>query len=150
MLPLRTTPKLYIFALDAAAKRTEKWRWRAYRQDGNSFKEIDVKDYPRSIAIMNVWRPNDRSRYATGMKPEDKIGYAVLGRELNPENGCFGNSCQAMLGYMLETENNLEKAEREFTGDEARKFPHNSIAKHKPVRLTSMEMTPMPKAKIRF
>jgi hypothetical protein len=103
--------KLYVLALHAEPKMPRnKWHYRSFRQDGNTFKEIPIKDFPRSIAIFNVWRPRDR--YSTGMEGE-KIDAARLGRELNPDDKYFANSYQARLWYMLEVENNFHKSEWE-------------------------------------
>ena len=59
--------KLYVLAFDASPKQVAKWRWRCYRQEGDRFQEIPDRDFPRSIAILNLWHPNDPSRYATGL-----------------------------------------------------------------------------------
>lgn len=143
--------KLYLLAFQAIPNRPRKeWRWLCFQQDGDRFKEIQAKDFPRRVAILNIWRPGDPSRYATGMKAEDKIDFLVQSRELDPENKYFVNSDQARLWYMLEIENNLEKAEREFYGEQAKTFLQEYIAKYNPVRLTSMELKPVPKDECNF
>lgn len=84
------------------------------------------------------------------MRSEDKIDETVLNCELDPENKYFVNSYQARLWFMLEIENNLEKAEREFFGEQAKTFLLEYIAKYNPVRLTSMELKPVPKDECNF
>lgn len=142
--------KLYVLALDASARWRSEWQWRCYQQDGDHFKEVPAKDFPKSIAIMNIWRPGIPGRYSTGMRSEDKIDETVLNCELDPENKYFVNSYQARLWFMLEIENNLEKAEREFFGEQAKTFLLEYIAKYNPVRLTSMELKPVPKDECNF
>lgn len=143
--------KLYLLALYAErGKAREKFRYITFRQEKNTFKEIPNKEFPRSIAIFNLWRPGDPGRYSMGMTSEEKLDNAQLSRELDPENKYFVNSYQSRLWYMLEVENNLYKAEREFYGDEAKTFLQEYIAKYKPVHLTSMEMKPLPKNACKF
>lgn len=136
--------KLYGLALDTSSRDRSKWKYRSFRQAGDRFEEIPIKDFPRSIAIFNIWRPGDPSRYGTGIGGV-KIDDVEIGRALNPEDGYFVNSYQARLWYMLEVTNSLDTAEREFGGDEAKKFLLEYIAKYKPVHLTSMEMKPVAK-----
>src|SRR5258705_2924023 len=138
--------KLYLLALHAGRKRPRtEWLYRCFRQDGNTFKEIPAKEFPRSIPIFNLWRPGDPRRYSRGMDGET-IDDAKLGRELNPDDKYFVTSYQARLWYMLEVENNLHKAEWGYSTEEAPKFLREYIAKYKPVRLTSMEMKRLPKS----
>jgi hypothetical protein len=142
--------RLYVMALDASGPGVDVWRYRFWRQKGQGFGEIEAKDFPRSIAIFNIWRPGDRNRYATGMTQADKLDFVILGRELDPENGYFVNSYQARLWWMLENQNSLGLAERTFGGEEGRKFLREYIAKYQPVKLTSMEPTPVPKGECDF
>jgi hypothetical protein len=51
---------------------------------------------------------------------------------------------------MLENKNSLGWAEREFYGDKAPKFLHEYIKKYQPVKLTSMEMRPIPEGECDF
>lgn len=142
--------KLYMVALKAEREKfASEWYYCFFVQEGNGFKEIPAKDFPRSVAIFNLWRPGDRSRYATGIGGVT-IDYSKLGRELNPEDDHFVNSYQARLWYMLEKEISLYQAEREFGGEEGKKFLRDYIVKYKPVRLTSMEMKPVTKGKTKF
>lgn len=143
--------KLYLLALYAErGKGREKFRYIGFRQEGNTFKEIPDKEFPRSIAIFNLWRPGDRSRYSMGMTSEDKLDEVQLIRKLDPEDKYFVNSYQARLWYMFEVTNSLYYAERNFYGDEAQKFLRKYIANYKPVRLTSMEMKALPKNECKF
>jgi hypothetical protein len=135
--------KLYVLALDATARSRKDWRWRAFRQEGNSFKEIDAKDFPRSIAILNIWRPNDPQRYATGN--EGQLDYLAMGLKLNPEDKYFANSDQARLWFMLEVENSIWAAYGGKYSSTDHTLVRQYIAKYKPVRLTSMEMRPVSK-----
>jgi hypothetical protein len=141
--------RLYVMALDASGPGVDDWRYRCWRQLGQGFEEIEAKDFPRSIAIFNIWRPGDRNRYATGIHGI-KLDFAALGRELDPENGYFVNSYQARLWWMLENKNSLGWAERTFGGEEGRKFLHEYIAKYQPVKLTSMEPPPVPEGECDF
>jgi hypothetical protein len=142
--------KLYVLALDTTPIERSRWHWRCYEQKGNSFKEISAKDFPRSIAILNLWRPGDPARYAVGLKPEDKIDMTVQNRKLDINDKYFISSYQAKLWYMLEEVNSLDHAEKNFYGDKAKAFLEDYIAKYNPVRLTSMEMKPVPKAESEF
>jgi hypothetical protein len=141
--------KLYVLALDATAVQRARWRWRCYEQDGDHFKEIPAKDFPRSVAIRNLWRPGDPRRHSVGMRGE-KIDAVLLNRTLNPEDKYFVNSYQAMLWYMLEVTNSLDFAEKYFYGEKAVEFLRDYIAKYKPVHLTVMEMKPVPVAESKF
>ena len=142
--------KLYLLALHAGRKRPRnEWLYRCFRQEGNGFKEIPAEDFPRSIAIFNLWRPGDPRRYSRGMDGET-IDAAREARELNPDDKYFLNSYQARLWYMLEVTNNLYKAEWEYSVAESTNFVSQYIAKYKPVHLTSMEMKPLPKSKYKF
>jgi hypothetical protein len=137
--------KLYLLALDADPEGgRDDWRYRCFRQEGKEFKEIEAKDFPRSIAIFNIWLPGDRSRYSTGIGGV-RIDDVEIGKALDPENGYFVNSYQGRLWYMLEKRNSLGWAEREFGGEEGKKFLKEYIEKYKPVHLTSMEMKRIPK-----
>lgn len=143
--------RLYVLALDASSRDRSKWPYRCFRQDGDKFEEIMPEEFPRSVAIFNIWRPGDRSRYATGMTAEDKLDFVKIGMALNPEDPYFVNSYQARLWYMLEVTNSLFWAERNFGDGEAdQKFLREYIAKYKPVHLTSMEMKPVPKEECKF
>ena len=142
--------KLHLLALHAGRKRPRtEWLYRCFRQDGNTFKEIPAREFPRSIAIFNLWRPGDPRRYSTGVDGET-IDAARENRELNPDDKYFANSYQARLWYMLEVENNLHRAEWGYSTEEAPKFLREYIAKYKPVRLTSMEMKRLPKSQCKF
>lgn len=107
--------KLYLLALEAKRDRPRsEWLYRCYRQEGKTFKEIPAKDFPRSIAILNIWRPGFPGRYSTGMEGT-MIDHAKLGRELDPEDKYFVNSYQSRLWYMLEVEIILLKRGGTFT-----------------------------------
>ena len=141
--------KLYVLSLDATSSDRSEWRYRCFRQDGEKFSEIDAKEFPRSIAIFNIWRPGDRSRYSTGIGGIT-IDAIKINQMLDPEDPYFVNSYQARLWHMLEVTNSLHRAERDFGGDDGKKFLHEYIAKYKPVHLTSMELKPVPKEESKF
>lgn len=138
--------KLYCLALEANRKLgRDDWRYRCFRLEGKEFKEIEAKEFPRSIAIFNIWRPGEElKRYSTGIGGV-RIDDVEIGKALDPENGYFVNSYQGRLWYMLEKRNSLGWAEREFGGEEGKKFLKEYIEKYKPVHLTSMEMKRIPK-----
>lgn len=137
--------KLYVLALEARRSQgRDQWKYIAFRQEGNKFERIPEKDFPRSIAIFNLWRPGDPTRYSTGAGGV-KIDAAKIARELNPDDVYFVNSYQARLWYMLEVTNSLYASERDYSVYEGKKFLQDYIEKYKPVRLTSMEMKALPK-----
>jgi hypothetical protein len=153
--------KLYVLAFDASARRYEDrktrgpWRWRCFEQDGKGFKEIPASTFPRSIAIINIWRPNGfRShtsrRFSTGTNGE-KIDQIDLVRSLDTENLYFANSEIAWLWFMLEVNNDFDAISgggptntvRYNSSD--RKFVREFKAKYKPVQLTKVELKPVPR-----
>ncbi len=136
--------KLYVLAFDASGKRAKDWRWRCFEQDGDHFKEIPASSYPRSIAILNLWRPGDPRRYSTGMEGE-RLDQLVLARECDIESRYFSNTDQARMWFMLEVENSYEAAYGRKYDTEDRSFIRQFKAKYNPVHLTSMEMKPVPK-----
>jgi hypothetical protein len=118
------------------------WRWRAFKQDDDKFKEIPLDEYPKSIAILNIWLPGDPSRYSTGMEGE-RVDGLVLARECDPDQRYFSNTDQARLWFMLEVANDWEKACLQYKTSSG--FVRQFKSKHRPVRLTSMELLPVPK-----
>jgi hypothetical protein len=158
--------KLYVLALDASAQSLKEcrergpWRWRCFEQEGLGFKEIPATNYPRSIATINIWRPdgfqgNTSRRYRSGMKGE-KIDQLVFAKKFDTEDLYFANCEIAWLWFMLEVVNDLGAV----TGgmglsdmrydSEDRTFIRKFKAKYKPVQLTTIELTPVPKEKIDF
>jgi len=150
--------ELYLLAFDAKGKRAVDWRWRCFKQEGNSFREIPVSDYPKSIAILNIWWPSDpphfySSQYRTGTNGE-KIDQLKLSRECDTDELYFRNCEQAWLWFMLDVTNAYshilytgdDSGYKSNTSDFVRKFKE----KYKPVRLTSMELAPVPKEKRDF
>ncbi len=133
--------KLYLLAFDPIGKRAKEWRWRCFRQEGTTFKEIPVGDYPKSVAIINLWFPDDPRRYSSAKKAND-IDQLVLARECDPENIYFANSDTARLWYMLAVTNDFEQAYGGSYSSSDLTFVREYRAKHRPVRLTSMEMKP--------
>ncbi len=141
--------KLYLLAFDPIGKRAKDWRWRCFRQKEKTFEEIPVADYPKSVAIINLWFPGDRRRYSSAKKWHD-VDELVLARECDPENIYFANSDMARLWYMLEVVNDFEQAYGGSYSSSDLTFVRQFKAKYKPVRLTSMEMKPAPKKECDF
>ncbi|HAV62151.1 MAG TPA: hypothetical protein DCY13_07275 [Verrucomicrobiales bacterium] len=144
--------RLYVIALDASKPGRDAYYYRFWRQKDQTFEEIEAKEFPRSIAILNIWRPGrfTQLRYSTGMTEDDKIDQVALIRNLDPEDKYFLNSYQARLWYMLENRNSLGWAEREFSWEEASMFLHEYIERYQPVKLSSMEMRPVPEGECDF
>lgn len=158
--------RLYVLAFDASAQTLKEcqkrgpWRWRCFEQDGPGFKEIPAADYPRSIATINIWRPDGfqgkRSRrYRSGMHGE-KIDQLAFAKSFDTEDLYFANCEIAWLWFMLEVANDY-KAVSGGMGlsdirydSQDRTFIRNFKAKYKPVQLTTMELTPVPKEMIDF
>ncbi len=153
--------KLYVLAFDASARTLKDkrkrgpWRYRCFEQDGLAFKEIPATNFPRSIATINIWRPNGfqgqrSSRYSSGMNGET-IDQLIFARTFDTEDLYFANSEIAWLWFMLEVANDYDTIEgggglTDIRYDsQDRSFIRNFKAKYKPVQLTTMELTPVPK-----
>ena len=139
--------KLYILAFDARPTQVAKWRWKCSRQEGEHFQEIPDRDFPRNIAILNIWYPDDPSRFATGTggKP---IDYVKVGLRLDPDEGAFWYSQQARLWAMLDVTNSYKHSD--MVWEEWPDFLRRYKAKYNPVHLTSMELKPVPKSERNF
>ncbi len=158
--------KLFVLALDASAQTLKEcqergpWRWRCFEQEGLGFKEIPAASYPRSIATINIWRPDGfqgkiSRRYQSGMHAE-KIDQLAFAKNFDTEDLYFADCEIAWLWFMLEVTNDISAV----TGgmglsdirydSQNRTFIRNFKAKYKPVQLTTMELTPVPKEKIDF
>jgi hypothetical protein len=153
--------KLYVLAFDASSsgiqeKRTKgPWRWRSFEQDGAAFKEIPATNYPRSIATINIWRPTGfqghvSRRYCSGVQGE-KIDKLVFARTFDTEDGYFANSEIAWMWFMLEVRNDFGVVDGSGLQEDVRyhgrdrTFIREFKAKYKPVQLTTIELTPVPK-----
>jgi len=158
--------KLYVLAFDARARRYEDrkdygpWRWRCFEQDGDGFKEIPAADFPRSIAIINIWRPDGfrnhtSRRYRTGTK-DGTIDQIDLVRSLDTENVHFANSDTAWLWFMLEVNNDFDAISGGGPRDTVRydssdrTFVRQFKAKYMPMQLTHVELRPVPKGECDF
>lgn len=153
--------KLYVLAFDTSARRYEDrkqfgpWRWRCFEQDGKGFKEIPASSFPRSIALINIWRPNGfRShvsrRFSTGMHGE-KIDHIDLVRSLDTEAPYFADCEIAWLWFMIEVNNDFNAITGGGPLDTVRYNPSDRSfvrefkAKYKPVQLTTIELKPVPR-----
>jgi hypothetical protein len=142
--------KLYVLALDASSPVRADYKWRAFEQMNDKFVEISIDKFPKSIAIINIWLPGDPRRLSTGLHAEDKLDYVVINREMDLNNKYFYNNDQARLWYMLEVTNSLEIAESRVPVDVFQRVVREYKSKYNPVRLTSMEMKPVPKEEQNF
>jgi hypothetical protein len=158
--------KLYVLALDASAqslkecKKRGPWRMRCFEQEGLGFKEIPATNYPRSIATINIWRPDGfqgkiSRRYQSGMHGE-KIDQLAFAKNFDTEDLYFANCEIAWLWFMLEVVNDFGAVTGSMNlsgiryDSQDRTFIRNFKAKYKPVQLTTMELTPVPKEKRDF
>ncbi len=158
--------KLYVLAFDTSARRYEDrkkygpWRWRCFEQDGKGFKEIPASSFPRSIALINIWRPNGfrghvSRRFSTGTNGE-KIDQIDLVRSLDTENLYFANCEIAWLWFMLEVNNDFNAIVGGGPRDTVRYNPSDRSfvrefkAKYKPTQLTTVELKPVPRKDRRF
>jgi hypothetical protein len=158
--------KLYVLALDASAQSLKEcqergpWRWRCFEQDGLGFKEIPAASYPRSIATINIWRPDGfqgkiSRRFRRGTHGE-KIDQLAFAKSFDTEDLYFADCEIAWLWYMLEVVNDfgavtggMGLSDMRYDSQD-RTFIRNFKAKYKPVQLTTMELTPVPKEEIDF
>jgi hypothetical protein len=158
--------KLYVLALDASAQSLKEcqkrgpWHWRCFEQDGLGFKEIPAANYPRSIATINIWRPDgfqgNLSRRFRGGTNGEKIDQLAFAKNFDTEDLYFADCEIAWLWYMLEVTNDFDVVMGDAPkggiryDSQDRTFIRNFKAKYKPVQLTTMELTPVPKEKRDF
>ena len=158
--------RLYVLAFDTSARRYEEretrgpWRWRCFEQEGNRFKEIPASTFPRSIAIINIWRPDGfrghvSRRFRTGIHGE-RIDQIDLARTLDTEKPYFANCEIAWLWFMLEVSNDFSSVIGGGPVDlvrynpSDRSFVRNFKAKYRPVQLTTIELKPVPRTEQNF
>ena len=138
--------KLYILSFYAYDRHLKDWRWIAFKQDGNKFKEIPLSEFPRSVALLNLWYPDEKNggysrkhrRYFIGVDGET-VDQLSLIRDFDVTSKYFTNNDTVRLWYCLEIANDWGRAQRDSDVD-----VKAYIEKYKPVRMTSMEMKPVP------
>ncbi len=110
-------------------------RLRFYRQNGagDGFDEIEAGNYPKNIAMQNMWfgNPNDFSRGANGRK----IYEVEMARQLDPEDIYFADSLTANLWCQLQTGKPYHEVRR-LGSEQKQAILRDFAAAHPPIKLT--------------
>jgi formylglycine-generating enzyme required for sulfatase activity len=76
-------------------------RYRFYRQQGETFVEISPAEFPKQVAVENIFTA--ASRYMRSPEGEIEQDEVKLARELNPTDRDFANTHTAEIWYLLMT-----------------------------------------------
>lgn len=126
---------IYLIMIDERGKRAADIKLEFYRQAGDKMAKIKPSEFPRNIAIQNIWPLGcGIEKRIDGSIRKDNIKIA---RERNIEDSNFLRSITANIWYYLETEKPFHTI---YGGMVDSAFLKNYMEKYKPVMLDFKEM----------
>jgi hypothetical protein len=125
---------LYMVTFDREDLSAIKLRYYCLKSGVRSFKEIQVSDFPRSIATQNMWL-QPHSRILTGLN--GRIDMWELIRKLDVDSIYFAKTLTGQMWVSLETGKNISEAQQ-LDSESIVVICRGYKGKHNPVPLPSL------------
>lgn len=119
---------LVVFDRDSDLSKT---RFRYYRQDHSVLAEIAAKDFPREIAVQNLWLSKEN-----GFRDGKPINQVEIAKNLDPEDIDFPRSLTAKMWMHLETGKEYYETQNDSASVD---FLKRYLRKHDVVRLKTIQ-----------